>query len=235
MGSFLESFLQPPMDRGIIKYSQLIIIFLQLSFTQELNSFMVIQIFNHIHIPTAVQNAVFFTAKTAGLSFLTWHAGDLIEEAKTVLPSLKQLFRKPNLSPNDIGIKKFVEQNLLSVSDRAFQHVLGESFGKASGLEGIGSVEMTGHLLDILHERIQAMQDAPCIAEEQDRFCRDYLLDSGDSALSRFAQLSRQMETAVRLRDAFDRSPQRFYDLFSKETENLGIGESFFFQGGVGR
>lgn len=202
-----------------------------------------IQIFNRFDIPAVVRNVAWSTLPYAYLAAFRyrkelcrefqWYGGDLINRVNQASHFAKQFFYpKVDLSSDDPGLKKFIENDVLSISDRTFQHILGEPFGKGSLLEGMNPLEMTGHLLDVLYDRVEAMKDFPCPAEGIDRFCRDDLMQSGDSSLSHFELISKQMEIALGLRRAFDHSPQSFYNAFLPETEKLRVGESFFFPGG---
>jgi len=91
---------------------------------------------------------------------------------------------------------------------------------------------MTGYLIDLIRGRIESMRALPCGEGDKARFCREYLLHTGQDLDGLFDQLAAGLEKGARLRRAFEGSPKAFYDEMKAAVEALGSGESIYFQGG---
>ncbi len=118
-------------------------------------------------------------------------------------------------APEHHFLQKFIEiPTEMVIDDPLFQHVLGDYFGRGTGMEGYQSLQMSMYLAKVLSIRNATLSiDDPSISPK--------ILDL----------MAHQMKTAVRLQDLFEHNFDEFYKAFRAEIDQLPIGRALFFQG----
>ncbi len=122
-------------------------------------------------------------------------------------------------------LRRFIETPIdnLVANDKIFQHVLGGSFGKGTGLEGnqaLMTTAYTARLIEHMHQThfAEAFDGHRPETDSQSDVLRDY---------------SKKMPIALCLQNAFEtESFETFYDLLLCEMSRLKKGESLSFQAG---
>lgn len=131
-----------------------------------------------------------------------------------------------------LHLQALLDSPVYPVSAKLFQHVLGGQFGRGTGLESYEKKEMLHYMLQLVVHKMEGLESNPlCQDKDKDAFCRT-LLQRETLPEKLFATIKQQMEKAQQIRVAFESDRSTFVRSFTKATQDIKEGESFFFQGG---
>lgn len=151
-------------------------------------------------------------------------------EARALL-SLQSFVESPSLLPEKQGARR----SGYELSDKVYQHLLGDFFGKDTGLEGYVSHEMLNYVLSLVSAKAASLKNNPLCQEDDKRdFCSSvFEVDKGDISLEMFSRLEKQLADAAEMQLFFEgENPSWYTEAFKLRTFYLKPGESFFFLGG---
>lgn len=147
----------------------------------------------------------------------------LEETIKSIAASVRplQVLRKITESP------PFQE-----IDDRLYQHILGDYWGKGTGLEGYPSGKMLSYILGMLHMQIDALEKNPlCSDKDRIALCKT-LFGIENADINIYRALQRQMKNAITITDAYSQDNRTFFRTLKNAMDQLAPNESFFFLGG---
>ena len=129
----------------------------------------------------------------------------------------------------------------IDTDQRTLLHIVGDIFGKDTGLEGSHSSTMLLYFQQQLKQKIDALkQHGLCDEETKRAICGDLFgkaISATKSArqadLSLFEDLARKIDTSMEIYQIFNQGDsEKFHEKIKGEIAGLAAGKSFFFPGG---
>lgn len=118
------------------------------------------------------------------------------------------------------------------IDDRLFQHILGDYWGKNTGLEGYNAGNMLKYILKNFQRQIEVLENNPhCTEADKSALCQS-IAGIQYKDLPVYANIKRHLELGVHLSNEFEKGPKKLRQAIESAIQALKPHESRMFMGG---
>lgn len=132
-------------------------------------------------------------------------------------------------------LDSFVSNSSIPIDNQLLLHIIGDTYGKLTSLEGGNTVKNLEYLLKIIEQELYHLDQNPtCNEEETEQFCKALFegTEIQGVVFSRqtLENLQEQIKRAIAVGETLRMKPSNFYNAAISQVKNLNsIGDSFFF------